>query len=520
MSGFEPNRQRRIVPRWREARLSLPTGELTPLPSGIAKPEALPEELGRRQEEWRQNHSVPFAADLAGVALTLGVPERAHDAAEFLLNEGVANTNPALATLANAVLGRLPPISILPTRTKEELSKAVHETRTRLRSEPRNGLLWVDLARHYTVLGQPASAATAMHRGLAIFPESRFVIRSAARFHIHTGDLDYASELLRRNPRTPHDPWLLAAEVAVASILGRSPKHIKQARSFVANEGLARRHITELAAALGTLDLGSGKRRDVRKLLRLSLEDPTDNALAQVRWIANVIPHLSIDPSLLSAPRTFEARALEHFSRQEWTATMNAAVEWFNDEPFSSRPARMATFVGAVLLEDYDASARLAHDALRASPKEQALRNNLVFALASAGRLEEAIEEAGLADESKMEAPLPWVWQATRGLLAFRAGYPDVGRSLYRATIAATMEHYLETAAFAAGFLAREEFMAGTDGWQAALKEAQELAGKAQSPPLSALIARLSQAFDHAMLAEPPKVRIHVPGKPPTPLIL
>jgi tetratricopeptide (TPR) repeat protein len=520
LSSFEPDRKRRVVPRWREAHLSVPTGELTPLPTGTAKPEADPEELNRRQEEWDRNHSIPFAADLAGVALTLGVPERAHDAAAFLLREGVASSNPALASLANAVLGNRRPNPPPTTRSATVLIQAIRDARARLRSEPRNGLLWVDLARHYTVLGQPDSAASAMRRGLAIFPESRFVLRSAARLHIHIGNHEYASELLRKSPRTPHDPWLIAAETAVSTILGRSPKHIRQARAFIGDENLARRHLTELAAALGTVELTAGKRSEARKLLRLALADPTDNSLAQVRWLANVIPNLAIDPTLLAAPWTYEARALEHFSRQEWAATMAAAVQWFNDEPFSSRPARMATFVGPVLLEDYDTSVRLAVDALRASPKEQGLRNNLVFALVSGGQLDDAIRQAALVEEAEMEPRLALVWQATRGALAFRKGEAEIGRTLYRNTIQAAVPDDLETAGFAAAFLAREEFLAGTNEWQPVLSEAIELAGRAKSTTLSALISRLSRVLDHATTTEPPQVRLHMPGKPPTPLIL
>ena len=519
MSGFEPNRQRRVVPRWREAHLSLPTGELTPLPVDVARPEVNPEELDRRQADWTKNHSIPFAADLAGVALTLGMPERAQDAARFLLAEGGEGTNPALTSLANAVLGRPRPVPSADTRNREVLIRAIREARARLRSEPRNGLLWVDLARHYTVLGQPESAIAAMRKGLAIFPESRFVLRSAARLHLHAGNHDYASELLRKSPRTPHDPWLLAAEVAVANILGRSSKQVKKARSFLADDNIARRHLAELAAALGTLELGSGKRSEVRKLLRLALEDPTDNALAQVRWIADMLPSLSIDPLLLNGPRTYEARAIEQFAQGEWSKAMVSAEEWFNDEPFSARPARMATFIGPVLLDDFETTERVARDALRASPNEQTLRNNLVFTLASAGRLQEAIQEAGLVNEAAMEHLLPLAWQATRGLLGFRAGYVEEGRKLYRNTIAEAIGLDLETAGFAAAFLAREEFLAGTNEWEKVLSEARDLATKAKSAPLIALLTRLTEMFGAGQGTTRPQVRLEIPGKGSTPLI-
>ena len=63
------------------------------------------------------------------------------------------------------------------------------------------------------------------------------------------------------------------------------------------------------------------------------------------------------------------------------------------------------------------------------------LRNNLVFGLASSGRLEEAKAELGALltlgrDESQQATIL-----ATQGLVAFRNNSPSEGRAYYRAAI-------------------------------------------------------------------------------------
>jgi hypothetical protein len=80
------------------------------------------------------------------------------------------------------------------------------------------------------------------------------------------------------------DPWLLAAEVAVASVAGRRPMFVRQGRKVLESGRLPALQTAKLASAIATLEMTAGDTRSARRLFRESLVDPTDNSLAQAGW--------------------------------------------------------------------------------------------------------------------------------------------------------------------------------------------------------------------------------------------
>jgi Flp pilus assembly protein TadD len=319
-------------------------------------------------------------------------------------------------------------------------------------------MMWIDLARSYTLVSEREKARDAMRRAIILAPVNRFTLRSAARLFLHQGDPERAARVLQKNEATAHDPWLLAAEVAVSTILGKSSQFLKLARLMLGAGKYAAWHLNELASALGTVELNEGNRRGARK-----------------------------------RPRTYEARAWERYVAGDWSAALVHAKDWLRDEPFSTRPAYMGTFVGSVLLEDYSTSVRIAQFALRANPDDQTLRNNLVFALASSGAIGEALEEARKVERDKVrDHETAVAWTATTGLLAFRLGVIDEGRSLYRTAIQLAEKLPLHKA-YAAAFLAREEIIASTREAPQALELAVRASGEVKSAALDFLLTRLEQ---------------------------
>ncbi|MDZ4864385.1 MAG: hypothetical protein SGJ01_13170 [Gemmatimonadota bacterium] len=176
--------------------------------------------------------------------------------------------------------------------------------------------------------------------------------------------------------------------------------------------------------------------------------------------------------------------------------SFNEAMRWQSDEPFSSRPARMGTFVGSVLVQDYVRSEAMARRALQAWPDDFGMRNNLVFSLASAGQLPKAnVEAAAMKDELLADPRNLAVWTATQGLLAFREGSIAKGRALYNAAIVSLgLQKDADAVAYAAAFLAREELLAGTPESIEALAQARKLAQGSSSQPLQAVILGLPTA--------------------------
>jgi tetratricopeptide (TPR) repeat protein len=449
------------------------------------------ETFDERLTEWQANPTLPYASDLLSVAVVLNRFDAVRDAAEFVLSPSV-DAPLAARRLANRALSiseeEAPDDSV--AGHEQRLRAALARARARLRLYPRDPLVLVDQSRLYALAGRLDKAQDAMRRAVALAPDDRFVLRSAARLNLHQHNPNEALRLLRGSTRTRVDPWLLAAEVAAASVAGKSTRYVREGRRILASD-LDPWHLNELASAFGTLEIQDGTKSHARRLFTQALRAPTDNTIAQVQWAERYVPSLTLSADMWKRPRVYEARAWDKYASGHWREAFAASEEWLKDELFASRPALMGTFVSAVLLEDFEASARIARIGLHANPDEQVLRNNLVFALASAGRIDEAEKEASTVRASHLtEIGGQIAWTATRGLLAFRRGRFDEGRSLYMQALDGS-KAYTQNHAFAAAFLAREEIIARTPEASGALQRAENNAKTLGSMAVGDLLERL-----------------------------
>src|SRR6266704_341098 len=423
---------RRIVPRWRPSWVTTRFEELTSLvPRNKPwKPDL--SELEIVLQDWRTHRTSAFAADVVGVSLVLGRRDLAGEAAKALLELDVPA--PA-AMLAREILGAAagepvpndaPPLIRLPERRVR-----IHSLKTRLTAMARNPLMWVDLAREYVILGQNQHALHAIRAAVALAPMNRFVLRSAARFYLHEGDPGHANDLLRKSPLTQRDPWVLAAEIATATVADRTSSLTKVGRRMIQGERVPPAHLTELASALATLEMDAGNRRGARKLFLQALAAPTENTVAQASWAARHAQVLEFDPEYLDLPRTFEAGAWESYRQQDWSSAVAEAENWQLDEPFASRSAMFGSFVASVALEDYCRAVLFAERGLQADPRNIVLLNNLAFALASSGRAVQAREALTRIPVADLDVDNRVANLATSGLVAYRLGDPAAGRALY-----------------------------------------------------------------------------------------
>ena len=312
------------------------------------------------------------------------------------------------------------------------------------------------------MLGQRDQSIRAMERALALVRENRFVLRSAARLFVHVDEPDRAHQLVVHADSTRGDPWLLAAEIAVATVAGRRPLFVRQGRQVLGGQDYPALHTTELASAIATVEMTAGDVKTARRPFKDSLVDPTDNSLAQAGWAATKMAGVEVAPELMRKPRSFEARALRESREGQWRSAIRQCEDWLLDEPFSSRPAVLGSYLASVAEQDYRLSGQLAERGLRANLGDPLLLNNLAVALANEGRVDEAIkifnEIGSIADETRP------TFLATEGLLNFRSGRVDSGRRLYLDAIAqARRKGDRRTEALATLHLAREELLAGTE---------------------------------------------------------
>lgn len=490
---FLEDKDRKTIPRWRESQTAISLGGLDSLrPAKKTAPSY--DTLRELLQEWKLNQKPWHASDLMGAALVLGKTDLAVDAAEFVFAHG--SDCPA-ATLAMALKILSPGSGPTPEGALHRVEPGtvhhqIHEMKCRVREDLRNAIAWVDLGRAYTVIGQGEQAARAMRVASILNPTNRFVLRSCARFFLHYGDAKYAHRLVASAASTPTDPWLLAAELTCAAVAREGPRFVKVARRVLTGSDFPPFSTTELASALGTLELEDGSQKKAKRLLRESLRAPTENSVAQAEWASRLLPGLEIGADRYLVPRAFEARAQHSFEQSEWDVALECAVQWLRDEPFSTRPAALASYISATIFEDYDGSMKIIEYGLVANPKDPGLRNNLAFALASSGKVLEAEMQLSTIDETAL-GDLPIVTLlATRGLICFRKGLVDQGRQFYlqaleEARRRGMTKHY----ALAAAYLAREEMIANTSFRHLALQEAA-FASKGQSfGDVAAVLSRL-----------------------------
>jgi len=160
------------------------------------------------------------------------------------------------------------------------------------------------------------------------------------------------------------------------------------------------------------------------------------------------------------------------------------------DEPFSTRPPQLASYIAAVIKFDFPLCELFCRSGLLGNPSNHILLNNLSVALANQDRLDEAEEEYRKIDwDSASNAKDPTRY-ATKGLIAFRRGNFDQGRELYQmATDAARARDAKEDLVLAYIHWAREEMMAQTD-------KPLELIARAKSAIKSVDLPELSSALD------------------------
>ena len=497
MDGFNVDKDRNVIPRWRTFSDSIERRELNSVASPPTRQSPLLDSLSQMVIDWQKHQTVGHASDLVGAALTLGREKVAIGAAQFLLRDRL-NVSPWARELAEKALG----ISInveKSTRNLVEIDEStlhgqVRALRNLLYIEPKDPITWVELSRIYAILGLDCQAKRCMTVGLQLANNNRFVLRSASRLWVHLDDPGQAHHILTKAERTPHDPWLLAAEIAVGSIDGRKPKFVKTARRMLTDGRFSRGHISELAAAVATVELKSGSIKRSNRLFRLSLEDPTENSIAQAAWASRKDNTIRFNEQCLEHANAFEAKSRAHYHKSEWNKAVEQCKLWHLDQPFSSRPNILGSFIAAVAQEDYETSEELAKRGSKANPTDFTLLNNLACARIYRGNIEGAKEALSRIRPSQISDEDMAVLQATKGLLMFRTGDVARGRELYleaRARAQRTKDKTL--IALATAFHTIEEILQAVPEKDSLIREAIKTFNELRDPIFSILEQRLTK---------------------------
>ncbi|MBE7486994.1 hypothetical protein HS121_01880 [bacterium] len=496
MTANNEDKPRNVIPRWRFFSNTVIRGEL----AGIVKP-GIPDKdahtedsFKERRQLWERTKSYSVGADIITTAFSLGRESEVLD----VINELEGKTLPEHDNL-RIIMSKSKGIDEYEQRddvnrdltSPEQIYREISHLKSLTRKYHRHAFTWTDLSLLYTILGQVSKAEKCMQIALQIFPQNRYILRSAARLFVHIGDLKRAHSILRRSESVSHDPWILSAEIAVASAMNKTSRFSKKGQILL-KQFDGNQNTSELASALGTLEYISGSSRQAIRYLKSSMRGASENSVAQAAWL-NRSGGLAIGEDLdVRITDSSEASAWREYKKGDWEKGLRDSLAWYKDQPFSGRPVVLASYILSVCMEDYESGASIARNGLRSNADDFVLINNLAFCLLQGGHTTEAGELLDKTDPRNLTPPHDILWFATNGLRSFREGDLSNGRLLYRRAIElADGLSDIRKSSLASIFLALEEKRLGTQESDTVVKDAVEKGQKIGEPDINLLINRL-----------------------------
>jgi tetratricopeptide (TPR) repeat protein len=422
MLDVHDEHKRLVIPKW----LSLATATQRrdieiPRSTPFALDSATRRKLEEDYAEFKHSPTPLAASDLMGSAFVVGEMGLAVEAATYVKKSSFLQK--PTVRLADRILNLqageepLAGIQVRIAHYKINLSEFLN-----------NPLHWIELARLYTIKGQLEKAKRATTVALALAPSNRYVVRSAARFYIHIGDIEAAWHCAHRALALSQDPWIEATLVNVGMWLNKSPRQLtKGIPSEIPPNALY--SYSELIETRGMLELESGNDRRARKHFRTAWSDPSENVVTHGEWILrNWLPGMS-ESAKLDLSASPEAEAWDQYWLLNLEKSMAAIREWALEEPYSRHPWILGSSV-ACQTNLYKEAEEQARQGLLANPRDFLLHNNLAFALLKSGRPDEAESVLKSSPEPNTETERP-VSLATKGLLEFKKGRIERGREFY-----------------------------------------------------------------------------------------
>ena len=475
---------RRVIPKWRASGVSADLPESKPLIERTSQG-ALPvfdhDMVANLLKEWEAHPTIGIAADILNFS---HIPEAIPLITEIA--KKIATYKDSVPAPLMQVAQRIAGLSgDTQVDAPDEISakrffyyQRAARLKQKLRIDPRNAIALVDIGRIYAVLGQDEKAREALLLAASLYPNHRFVLRSAARLLIHINDAERALHLLNRASQKLADPWLLAPLISITAILERPQKHLRHARSLFLSHKLAPMHLSELGGAIATLQVLNGENKEAKKTFNAALVAPNDNTVAQAMWVSEHFSiHITPREEWFNNQFSCEARYYQRHANADFEGAMKAAIHWFKDEPFSTRPMKAASFISGIL-GDYMRSAEYAREGLHLDKDDIELQNNLIFALASQNQIEEAAANLQhvIHAERRSHGGLTGHSIANIGMLLYRTGEQHEAEECYRKAILyfqKTGNQYSH--GLAAAFMAREAFLAMAPNALALVSEATEI---------------------------------------------
>ncbi|MEI8086193.1 MAG: hypothetical protein WCG93_08260 [Paludibacter sp.] len=448
MANLFEHKDRWLVPNWRSFGKTTILGELDSFQS-FREPTSKTD-INEYIIDWRLNQTAIHAADLLSAAIVNNKKENKHvyEAANFIISNKDKATLSQIS-LASLILDKTNDVDLFARFKKvsfdnlpsfmnpEPIRFKIKEAKLMLITFPSNPILYVELSRYYSILGQEQNSIKSMRTALHLAPNNRFVLRCATRLFAHyktdyNDYLEYIHEILRKSTMTAFDPWLTSAEISIANLQNRSSKFIKRGIELINSNNISPFNFTELASSIGTVELLYGSTKKSREYFKKSLLNPNDNSLAQIEWASSKDNQLNISPTKFEVKMNFEALALDNYHNKEYELALENAAKWFIDMPFSKRPVMFGSNISSIILNDQSKAISFLNAGLISNPNDPQLINNLAYALALNDKSSEAFEQLNkIRNIDEVDEITSICIAATRGLAFFRNNNFEDGRQMY-----------------------------------------------------------------------------------------
>lgn len=295
-----------------------------------------------------------------------------------------------------------------------------------------NTFIFSELARLYSILGQKTQAIRSIKISHSLAPNNRYILRSFSRLMAHYNEIDFAHDILRKNRQTKYDPWLLASEIAFASLRKKNSNLIKFGIELINSKNLNAFSLSELASSIGTVELLNGSRKKSKTLFEIALISPNDNSLAQIQW-ANYKEHFfDLDVKSFGENHNFEALTLGSYYNKNYRKAIENAEKWFIEMPFAKRPIMFGHHAASIFLEDEETAIKFCRAGLISNPNDPQIINNIAFSLSSSNNAKGAFEYLNKISIPNVQDAINRICLlATTGLAYYRSELPTTGREFY-----------------------------------------------------------------------------------------
>ena len=503
MAFFFEETNRLVLPNWRSFANTAKIGELNGSKKLLIEKSFNPD-ISDLVDGWIDSQTIGMAGDLIGVAIICNKEDDPNviNAAKFIKSNPEISSRELLNT-ASIILNKdkVKEKTILDSTSLESFQERsnlyfvyerISDLKKRLRINPKNSILWTEIARYYSIIGQNKQAERSIKNAFQLSPENRFVLRAMARFYTHIGKVDYAHDIIRKLPITKHDPWIMATEISLAMKRGRFSRFIKPAFNIVNSSDYHPFNVSELNSSLGTLEMDTSLKKS-KKLFNDSLINPNDNTLAQAEWISHKESNfLNVNPSEFDIENDYEAKARDASEHGRWQDSVDFAKLWFLDMPFSRGAILFGSEVASNNLNNQDEAVSLYKAGLTSHPNDSQMLNNIVYSMCLNNRVDEAEEYLNRfkLDDKGTNVEHQICITATRGLYYFRKGFYDLGRKYYlEAMTKASVEKKQLLANIAFVNYVREEYLAGFEVNDEIKNKITELRQKSQSKTVKKIIS-------------------------------